>query len=75
MGKSNYPEPRGRSPFEAAKRKGEAARRDGESQDANPYGDNRTRRGGVTFARAWRRAWDEGWLGADALRPHTEDDR
>ena len=49
-----------------AKRKGEQARRDGKAETENPYPDTRTWRGHVTFARAFRRAWAEGWREEDA---------
>lgn len=42
-------------------RKGALAAVEGEPLDALPYGDDRTYRGGVTFARAFQRAWCEGW--------------
>jgi hypothetical protein len=34
-----------------------------------PYRDQRTAHGGVTYSRAWRRFWLEGWDDADVGRP------
>lgn len=47
--------------FESARNKGRQAFLAGQGLDANPYGDDRTTRGGVTFARAFWRTWREGW--------------
>lgn len=47
--------------FEAARRKGLVAALNGQPESDNPYGDERTNRGSVTFARAFWRAWREGW--------------
>lgn len=51
-----------KNPFNAARRKGGTAFRDGKSRHSNPYKD---KRGGyknmVTFSAAWRRAWFEGF--------------
>ena len=55
-----------------AKRKGWEARRAGMPQSANPYGDERTHNGSVTFSRAFLRAWNEGWregAGCDCEAP------
>lgn len=54
--------------FESAYQKGRRARREGKSIDANPYGDWRTRRGRITFARAFWRTWREGWEDEDQGR-------
>lgn len=40
--------------------KGETAGRAGATAAENPYTDWRTRRGAVTWARAFRRAWEDG---------------
>lgn len=40
--------------------KGRLAALDGKP-DRSPYPDRRTYRGGVTFSRAFRKAWSEGW--------------
>lgn len=37
-----------------------------------PYRDLRTRRGNVTYARAFRRAWHEGWEHGRGDRPGEE---
>lgn len=40
----------------------------GEPIDANPYEDKRTWRGAVTWSRAYRSAWRDGWEYARADR-------
>ncbi len=45
----------------AAMEKGRQARRSGLSEYSNPYPDLRTERGSITFSRAFRRFWVEGW--------------
>lgn len=55
-----------------AKRKGWEACRDGKPKSANPYSDERTHTGSVTFSRAFLRAWNEGWAegeGCDCEAP------
>jgi hypothetical protein len=53
---------RRRSGFDTAAVMGRTARMCGLGMDACPYNDDaRTWYGGVTFARAWRRAWMKGW--------------
>ena len=44
---------------------GQRARQDGEPKSACPYPDKRTARGSVTFSRAFRNAWFEGWREAN----------
>lgn len=55
-------------PFKPARIKGAEARAAGHALETNPYGDARTMRGAVTFARAWWRAWREGWIEEDKRR-------
>jgi hypothetical protein len=52
--------------FDGAERKGREARDRGEPVSKNPYGDERTHYGGVTFARGFWRAWKRGWVERDA---------
>lgn len=47
--------------FEIAWRKGYAAAHNGAKKSDCPYKDHRTKRGGVTFSRAYRNAWMEGF--------------
>ena len=47
--------------LETARRKGHEARRNGESREACPYRDTRNEMNQVTFSRAFRRAWFEGY--------------
>lgn len=47
--------------YAGAYRKGKKAAKDGLTIDANPYDDHRTYRGSVTFARAFIRAWNNGF--------------
>jgi len=54
--------------FEAAYQKGRTARREGKPINANAYGDWRTRRGGITWARAFWRVWQKGWVDEDEGR-------
>ena len=56
-----------RDPFDAAVRKGRAARHAGEPRSACPYTDFMCGRHDhiPTFSRAWRRRWFEGWDAAD----------
>jgi hypothetical protein len=52
--------------IEGARVKGALARREGKPESANPYwADHRTHNGSVTFARAFMRAWLDGWRTAD----------
>jgi hypothetical protein len=54
--------------FRGARRKGAQAALDGADKTlGNPYQDERTHRGGVTFSRAWGRYWDEGWEAGKAI--------
>lgn len=53
-----------RSSWEAAEEKGRLAFRAGKPREANPYPDNRTDRGSVTFSRGYRTRWDSGWRAA-----------
>ena len=62
---------RGRA-LQAAFRKGQAARENGRSIFSVPYADLRTRRGAVTWSRAFRGAWLDGWMDAN-LRGHGPD--
>ncbi len=52
--------------IEGARVKGAKARLAGAAETSNPYGDARTHSGSVTFARAFLRAWADGWRTADA---------
>jgi hypothetical protein len=52
---------RGNRALASAFRKGALAAIEGEKLTACPYADWRTYRGGVTFSRAFQRAWGEGW--------------
>lgn len=52
---------RGNKALQSVYRKGAVAAIEGKGLDAQPYGDHRTDRGGVTFSRAFQRAWAEGW--------------
>ena len=47
--------------FKTAYRKGEYARVVGQPRTACPYKDHRGACGAVTFSRAFRTAWTEGW--------------
>ncbi len=47
--------------FAAAYDKGAAAYDEGRPLDACPYRDHRTDRGHITFSRAFRAAWRDGW--------------
>lgn len=49
--------------FFGAYKKGRKARAEGRPITTCPYGDLRTDRGGVTFSRAFIRAWKNGWNG------------
>lgn len=51
--------------FASAEAKGAKARQEGKPITANPYGDDRTWYGGVTFARAFWRSWRRGWQEED----------
>jgi hypothetical protein len=46
-------------------KRGAAARLQGLPLEANPYDDKRQSNGRITYARAFRRAWDEGWWKQD----------
>lgn len=46
-------------------RKGCLARLSGSPLDACPYADTRKTNGGLTWSRAYRTAWDDGWRWAD----------
>jgi hypothetical protein len=59
------PRPKRRTAFDGAYDKGQRAFADGKPRSDNPYGDQRTDRGSVTFARAFYRAWDDGWREAE----------
>lgn len=62
LGPEDGPEIRTRA-FLSAFNKGRAARREGKPKRANPYPDWRTDyHEGVTFSRAFRGYWEEGWL-------------
>ena len=52
--------------FVGARYRGYSDRMQGCAVAANPYPDRRTRLGRVTFSRAFRRAWAEGWTIADS---------
>lgn len=47
--------------MDAAVAKGRKAAQEGKPRSANPYGDDRTWNGGVTYARAFWKRWNEGW--------------
>ena len=47
--------------FDAAYRKGIAARIAGKTENSCPYHDYRTHTGSVTFSRGFRRAWFAGY--------------
>lgn len=51
--------------LDSARAKGSAAQAAGQPVTSNPYGDARTDRGSVTFARAFHRAWRDGWETAE----------
>jgi hypothetical protein len=53
--------------LDSARRKGAVARKEDERITQNPYGDARTHNGSVTFARAFFRAWEDGWRTADKI--------
>ena len=57
--------------FRGAFRRGYLARVDGEPSHRNPYDDLRTSRGGITYSRAFMRAWYDGWTAAEAEVNHT----
>jgi hypothetical protein len=52
-------------PYKGAFRKGQKARLAGVPRTACPYSDLRGYRGHVTFSRAWKSAWQEGWDNAE----------
>jgi ribosome modulation factor len=58
--------------FEVAEQKGNAAFAAGLAESACPYHDHRTIRGGVTFARAYRRAWIKGYRRAAQGEPAAQ---
>lgn len=51
--------------YDGAHRKGRSARDRGIPETESPYGDHRTWAGGVTFSRAFLRAWLAGWRERD----------
>ena len=53
--------------FETVREKGRQAHRDGLPESACPYEDHRTHDGSVTFARAFIRAWLDGWREMDRV--------
>lgn len=59
--------------LEAARAKGARACREGKSIEDNPYGDSRTYRGSVTFARAFWRAWRNGFQTEEANATQCKD--
>ena len=61
---------RGNRALAAAYRKGWKARLDGKPETAVPYADHRSDSGSVTFSRAFRHAWQEGW---DAALPSIKE--
>ena len=61
-----------RGGFRTAWRKGWEARQEGLPRSRNPYLDLRTDRGSITFSRAWRNTWDDGWLAADREKGSEE---
>lgn len=64
--KTRQGEPVKMSPFDGAFIKGYQAFQEGNAGTPyNPYEDIRTDRGQVTFARAFIRAWDEGYAAAE----------
>jgi ribosome modulation factor len=44
----------------------------GKSKSSNPYPDIRTEGGQVTFSRAFRNAWQEGWWQGNTARNTNE---
>lgn len=51
----------------AAYRRGRRDRYRGLVEQMNPYPDNRTTRGQVTWSRAYRKEWSDGWRAGDRL--------
>jgi hypothetical protein len=58
--------------FRGAFRKGYAAGVEGVPSHKNPYRDKRTYRGGITYSRAFMRAWYDGWCAATGRDPLAE---
>jgi ribosome modulation factor len=54
--------------LERTTERGRQAFRDGVKKSACPYKDIRTRGGAVTWSRAYRKAWMEGWNAEDAIK-------
>jgi hypothetical protein len=51
--------------FQGAYKKGFRAGEEGKPKSHNPYCDERTARGSVTYSRAFLKFWDEGWEDAN----------
>ena len=60
--------------FLGAMKKGYQANERGVPIAGNPYGDDRTHRGSVTFSRAFWKAWNRGWQTAQADRARGDND-
>lgn len=58
----------GNRALDSAWKKGALAAVEGKPLSACPYWDHRTYRGGVTFSRAFQRAWCEGWHKAKGVK-------
>jgi hypothetical protein len=61
-----------KNPFEAAILKGMKAKSEGKTLLDNPYKDIKKQDGRLTFARAFRNAWAEGWHRQNQLLNTTE---
>lgn len=48
--------------FDLIRQRGRRAFLDGEARKDNPYPDKRKDDGRITFSRAYRNAWDRGWM-------------
>lgn len=53
--------------MKGAERKGARAAHEGKTLADNPYGDERTHRGSVTYARGFWRAWRAGFKSASPI--------
>lgn len=51
----------------AAYRRGRRDRYSGRTEAMNPYPDHRTWRGAVTWSRAYRKEWSDGWRAGDRM--------
>jgi len=62
----------GRNPTDAATKKGREAALAGLGENACPYKDKRQDSGRLTFSRAWRNAWLDGYRRALAEVPNAK---